>query len=64
MSLALADGKALVRGRRIPIDFHKEPRGRYHSVLHRADGVSVGSKAAATTASAVRSTGCRTTSRI
>ena len=25
----------------IPIDFHKRPRGRYHSVLQRADGVSV-----------------------
>jgi hypothetical protein len=25
----------------IPIDFHKGPRGRYHSVLQRADGVSV-----------------------
>jgi hypothetical protein len=25
----------------IPIDFHKGPRGRYHSVLHRVDGVSV-----------------------
>jgi hypothetical protein len=24
-----------------PIDFHKGPRGRYHSVLRRADGVSV-----------------------
>ena len=24
-----------------PINFHKGPRGRYHSVLHRADGVSV-----------------------
>jgi hypothetical protein len=42
MSLELADAKAhAVRGRRIPIDFHKGPRGRYHSVLHRADGVSV-----------------------
>jgi hypothetical protein len=25
----------------IPIDFHKRSRGRYHSVLHRVDGVSV-----------------------
>jgi hypothetical protein len=25
----------------IPIDFHKGRRGRYHSVLHRSDGVSV-----------------------
>jgi hypothetical protein len=25
----------------VPIDFHKQPRGRYHSVLHRFDGVSV-----------------------
>lgn len=25
----------------IPIDFRKGPRGRYHSVLHRLDGVSV-----------------------
>jgi hypothetical protein len=24
-----------------PIDFHKGPRGRYHSVLHRSDGVAV-----------------------
>jgi hypothetical protein len=24
-----------------PIDFHKGPRGRYHSVLHRLDGASV-----------------------
>jgi hypothetical protein len=23
------------------IEFTKDPRGRYHSVLHRADGVSV-----------------------
>jgi hypothetical protein len=27
--------------RETPIDFHKGSRGRYHSVLHRADGVSV-----------------------
>jgi hypothetical protein len=25
----------------IPIDFHKGRRGRYHSMLHRFDGVSV-----------------------
>jgi hypothetical protein len=25
----------------VPIDFHKRSRGRYHSVLHRFDGVSV-----------------------
>ena len=25
----------------IPIDFHKGPRGRYHSFLHRSDGVVV-----------------------
>ena len=25
----------------ISVDFHKGPRGRYHSVLHRVDGVSV-----------------------
>ena len=25
----------------VPIDFHKPPGGRYHSVLHRPDGVSV-----------------------
>lgn len=24
-----------------PIDFHKRARGRYHSLLHRFDGVSV-----------------------
>ena len=30
-----------MRETRIPIDFHKRPRGRYHSVLHRADGVCV-----------------------
>ncbi len=30
-----------MREKRIPIDFHKRPRGRYHSVLQRADGVSV-----------------------
>jgi hypothetical protein len=28
-------------GRRIPIDFTKQPGGRYFSVLHRADGVAV-----------------------
>lgn len=27
--------------REVPIEFHKVPGGRYHSVLHRADGVSV-----------------------
>ena len=30
-----------MRESNVPIDFHKRPRGRYHSVLHRADGVSV-----------------------
>ena len=25
----------------LPIDFYKGPRGRYHSVLHRSDGVTV-----------------------
>ena len=30
-----------MRASSVPIDFHKGPRGRYHSVLHRADGVSV-----------------------
>lgn len=28
-------------GSRIPIDFSKQPAGRYFSVLHRADGVAV-----------------------
>lgn len=27
--------------RGVPIEFHKVPGGRYHSVLHRPDGVSV-----------------------
>jgi hypothetical protein len=30
-----------MRASSIPIDFHKGPRGRYHSLLHRVDGVSV-----------------------
>jgi hypothetical protein len=30
-----------MRERSVPIDFHKRPRGRYHSVLHRSDGVLV-----------------------
>jgi hypothetical protein len=30
-----------MRQSRVPIEFHKRPRGRYHSVLHRRDGVSV-----------------------
>jgi hypothetical protein len=30
-----------MRERSVPIDFHKGPRGRYHSVLYRVDGVSV-----------------------
>ena len=30
-----------MRASSVPIDFHKGLRGRYHSVLHRADGVSV-----------------------
>ena len=30
-----------MRDGRVPIDFHKRPRGRYHSVLHRVDGVSI-----------------------
>ena len=32
---------ARTSARSIPIDFHKRPRGRYHAVLQRADGVSV-----------------------